>query len=250
MSLFLVLFGLIVIPSNAQNPEDVDRVPKEDEYDNVTGHWDNSQFLRTIYSLLTPDEVALMSPIISDFNATDIQNVSKWQKSQTEHEEAWDHIWSTARTTCDALDLSANECKRDCLYYNSILSWIPLITSNQTEEKAQLQKLIQWYSVSAGPISWFDAGNVDMCQFFEGTYCYTPALTYVTMQHACCIPGSCNGDDAYKVLYTNNWCFLQFKSLYESLGAYVPAVCEPPKRDMKVCGLWHMVYGKIWSPTL
>lgn len=217
--------------ATAQNPP-IDPNTVLDELSNM----DSSALLRTVFSFMTDDEFSLLDPITANLSASDIHDLSKWESS--EGHAVWDVIYSAAEATCSELQLSSEDCKSDCLYYNSIPNWIPLILSNDTEDKAELLKMVEWYSVSAGPISWYDVGNVDMCQFFEGTYCYTPALSAKgTMQHSCCVPGTCTGEDALKMVYTNNWCYKSFATLTQSaFQAAVPAICDPVKADMQVIG--------------
>merc|ERR1719242_2764285 len=52
------------------------------------------------------------------------------------------------------------------------------------------------------------------------------------MQHACCVPGSCSGDDAVKVMSGNGWCFEEYANLAAASKAEVLSICEPMERDM------------------
>ena len=102
---------------------------------------------------------------------------------------------------------------------------------------------MKWYAVSGTPISWYDVGNAAMCRYFEGTYCYTPAHSRgATIQHGCCVPGSCTGSDAVKVVQSNDYCFKKY-AMYASVlhGGSMDAVCEPMERELGKTGAWSTI---------
>ena len=226
MSSFLFLAASLVTTGRGQNPTfDPDEI-----LEGLT-ETDPSSLLRTIFSFMSDDEFALLDPITSSLSGSDMHDPSKWEDlvDDSTLDAAWDAVHEAAETTCKQLDLSSPSCYADCINYNSIPTWLELMASNNTADKQQLFKMVKLYSVSAGPISWYDVGNVDQCEFFEGTYCYTPAYSGYgeSMQHACCVPGTCTGWDATKVVSTNNWCYKTYHDLFAKVGATVFPVCVP-----------------------
>ena len=234
MSSFSICTVLWSVMVNGQNPQ-LDPNIVMDQITNI----DSSTLLRTIFSFMSDDEFALLEPITSNLSGADMHDLSKWQEAA--NHSAWDSVYSAAEELCTELHLESTDCKADCLNYNSIPSWIGLLAANNSESMQQLLKMVKLYSVSAGPISWMDVGNVDQCEYFEGTYCYTPAYySYINaMQHACCIPGSCTGMDAFKVVSANNWCYKTYHdALSEIPNVNVFPVCEQLERDMEATSGW------------
>ena len=84
-----------------------------------------------------------------------------------------------------------------------------------------------------------------MCKYYGNTYCYTPInlIDGTTMiQHGCCIPGSCKGQDAIKVLENNIFCFQSFKTAWFNQSLYpdlldqieIATVCQEIPRTYNV----------------
>jgi len=233
MSSVLVASAILLTSCRGQNPTlDPDDVLDELADVNPTA------LMRSIFSFMSDDEFALLEPITSELSALDMHDSSAW--GEYVNHSVWDAVYGAAEELCTELALSSESCYNDCINYNSIPSWIPLLTSNDTEELQQLFKMVKLYSVSAGPISWNDVGNVDMCEFFEGTYCYTPGYGggIEVMQHACCVPGTCTGLDAIKVVSTNEWCYKSYHDLFAAASVTVFPVCEQMERDMESTSGW------------
>eukprot|EP01083_Nonionella_stella_P062980 163718_1 len=116
-------------------------------------------------------------------------------------------------------------------------------------DPTKIKKVLQWYAMGGGPISYYDAGNPDMCHYSNGTYCYTPIVgnaqasmmgQSVLIQHGCCVPGSCVGDDAIKVVQKNMYCYQGFnltynKYMYKGMG-HIENTCAPLPRNWKSFG--------------
>ena len=116
------------------------------------------------------------------------------------------------------------------------------VSTNLMDRLRSIQSM-KWYAVSGTPISWYDVGNAAMCRYFEGTYCYTPAHSRgATIQHGCCVPGSCTGSDAVKVVQSNDYCFKKY-AMYASVlhGGSMDAVCEPMERELGKTGAWSTI---------
>eukprot|EP01083_Nonionella_stella_P053191 140792_1 len=141
---------------------------------------------------------------------------------------------------CSALQLESHQCYKDCLYYASPLT---LLQNNDTS--GALTKILSWYQMGGGPVGWYDTGNPDMCRYMDGTYCYTPmkqaggGLFNLNLQeHGCCVPGSCTGEDAVKVLMTNQYCYQGYNLTYSTLfgNVLIANVCKPLDRDFSSPG--------------
>ncbi len=156
-------------------------------------HPSNPQHVfRTVFSYLSSDELNALDILTPDSisGMKEMVDPNQWEKAINDTAN-WQDLWTTykARTAqqCKSLHLNSTNCFNDCIYYNAVLNWIPLILSNDTSAKSQLQRMITFYSMSSGPFSYQDVGNPDMCLFVNGTYCYTPALVggETLTQHAC-----------------------------------------------------------------
>eukprot|EP01084_Bolivina_argentea_P262731 444424_1 len=150
-------------------------------------------------------------------------------------------MYTAAYQDCSSLDLSSEQCFQDCIYYNHPITLFQMNTSSPIF-KYKLMQVLELYSVSGSPLGWYDIGNPDQCNYFNGQYCFTPLVPKdteypsITIPHGCCIPYSCQGKDAIKVVKNNNWCFKGFNMSYTQMfGAMgsneVIAVCEVPERD-------------------
>eukprot|EP01084_Bolivina_argentea_P295389 508525_1 len=162
---------------------------------------------------------------------------------------------------CDNLHLESDECYDDCMPYlfpMVLLSDIYDIndTNDMThylteDSHSKLKSIFSWYEFSGGPIGHFSVGNPSMCQYFDGTYCSTPLKTYFEHQdttvigHGCCIPGTCTGNDAIKILKSNEWCYKSYIRKYDKLMNFTNnkdmslyEICEPLERDLSNIGLW------------
>eukprot|EP01083_Nonionella_stella_P162183 532198_1 len=145
---------------------------------------------------------------------------------------------------CKSLNLSSTACYNDCVYYLD-----PLTLLTNMSDPTKIKKVLQWYAMGGGPISYYDAGNPDMCHYSNGTYCYTPIVgnaqasmmgQSVLIQHGCCVPGSCVGDDAIKVVQKNMYCYQGFnltynKYMYKGMG-HIENTCAPLPRNWKSFG--------------
>jgi len=167
------------------------------------------------------------------------------------------YVSPEAKRECSALHLSSSECYQDCVLYNHPITVFEDPTS--ATFKLDLAKVFAWYSMSASPLGWYDVGNPDQCSYFGGQYCYTPLTNeydlsqhiypQVYMPHGCCVPASCVGDDAVKVVSNNAWCFKAFDAAYSSVlsmlsieGVQITAVCEIPARETNSFGFVMVVF--------
>eukprot|EP01084_Bolivina_argentea_P093572 168277_1 len=200
-----------------------------------------------VYSLLVPNiasfkinKLPLIEQVLSHISrdeltevcTDDIYNVTKWKTDYIDILHAHHAIVSEE---CTEMDLS-QDCFDDCIYYNDPASWILLIIENTTESLNRLNRMITFYTMSAGgEYNYHDVGNPDMCIVGEGTYCSTPAVfqNNVFMQHGCCVPGSCVGHEAVQVLQSNVYCYESYANQY--LG-FVQQICEPIARDFNSVG--------------
>lgn len=146
----------------------------------------------------------------------------------------------SASANCSTLNLESPACYHDCQYYNNVSTLLVLANSTTPEDRKLLKFMMDLYSVSAGHISYFDVGNVAQCEFVGGNYCFLPGFSGNMMltQHACCIPGSCTGTDAYKVLSANNWCYKTYHDLMALAHNKVIPICEPMEREMDRAAPW------------
>ena len=228
----------------------------------VPKHDNTASILRQILSYLTEDDLALLDDSTGSecMNLANMYDVETW-RDLYENNASFQKMLKTqqaiVREECNEMNL-AEQCFEDCLLYNNVLSWIGLaIEGNSTE----VMQMIQLYSVSAGPFAYNDAGNPDMCAFHHGTYCFTPALSeaYPIQQHACvvqiclfshndtytikgCLPGSCVGEDANRVLHSNTWCYELYDAIYGNMSipdvgtVEVLNICEPMPRELDKAG--------------
>eukprot|EP01084_Bolivina_argentea_P180797 312345_1 len=142
---------------------------------------------------------------------------------------------------CTALELESDACFEDCISYVSPLT---LLTNTTTPE--QITKILNWYQMGGGPIGWYETGDPDMCSYTEGTYCFTPIQAqqggfFISLQeHGCCVPGTCVGEDAVKVLQQNLWCYQGYNLTYAQymFQGFFPITnrCEPIPRDFTSAG--------------
>ena len=141
---------------------------------------------------------------------------------------------------CDTLDLDSKECYQECIYYKSPLSMIPGLLSNNSNNIPVL-RILNYYLMSGSPLNfYYSAGNPDLCEYNYGTYCYVPAKLYgfyTIAQRGCCVPGTCKGKDAIKVLNTDILCYQSFKLIYKDAAQ---PVCEIPERKYSF-GFWMVV---------
>jgi peptidoglycan/LPS O-acetylase OafA/YrhL len=173
------------------------------------------------------------------FSAVFSEDASQWQSGFVLG-SVQDQQMQDVRSECLAMNLSSSECFHDCLYYNAPFSWIPLLLDqNDTNPNTSgvVQRMMNLYALSGGPFSYYDVGNPDMCLYSQGTYCYTPTLggDFILMQHGCCLPGSCVGSDAVKVMQGNWWCYQNYHSIYSQMGD-IPNICEPKPRELNQFG--------------
>ncbi len=96
-------------------------------------------------------------------------------------------LLNDSKTECGSLNLSSHKCYQDCIYY---LHPLTLITN--MSDTARIDQMLYWYSCGGSPVGYYEIGNPDMCQYFNGTYCYTPLNapnSTLLMTHGCCVPG-------------------------------------------------------------
>ena len=95
-------------------------------------------------------------------------------------------------TNCSKLNLTSKSCERDCSIYSNLYSLMNLLNES---EYTQFVDYFSYYLTSASALSLNDFGNYEMCLYYYGTYCYTPAAYEgsVIFKHGCCIPGNCTG---------------------------------------------------------
>eukprot|EP01084_Bolivina_argentea_P295390 508530_1 len=168
---------------------------------------------------------------------------------------------------CDNLHLESDECYDDCMpYLFPMVLFSDIYDINDTNDMAhyltedshsKLKSIFSWYEFSGGPIGHFSVGNPSMCQYFDGTYCSTPLKIHghgqyeyhdlTLIAHGCCIPGTCSGNDAIKILKSNDWCYKSYITKYDKLFNFtsnndisVYEICEPLERDLSYTniGLW------------
>ena len=204
---------------------------------------DSSSLLRAVFSFMSDDELESLYPITSRLPVSEMHNVSHWKTftNNSIYEAVWTAISVLSEDFCSALDLSSSSCYSDCVDYNSLPSLLSLVIFGNDTDRLRSVSMLKWYAVSGTPISWYDVGNEDMCQYFEGTYCYTPSWSPlgVRVPHGCCVPGSCTGSDAVKMVRSNDWCFKIYEMEVSTLGAgSVNVVCDPIERDMAATNGW------------
>ena len=95
-------------------------------------------------------------------------------------------------TDCADLDLESPACEADCNIYLNLDVLIGLIVD---EEYTTLLPYVEWAIMSGKTIGYQYGGNIDMCEYLYGTYCYVPAYfdIYVVSEQGCCVPGNCTG---------------------------------------------------------
>eukprot|EP01083_Nonionella_stella_P275001 933906_1 len=152
-------------------------------------------------------------------------------------------VYTQAHDECRDLDLSSAQCFDDCIPYNHPITLFRNISSPSFY--SSLTYVLELYSASASPIGWYDVGNPDQCGYLSGKYCYTPFISHQmsrSMPHGCCVPSSCTGTDAVKVVTHNAWCFKAFNASYShvlkelQIHARIMTVCEIPPRNMTSFG--------------
>ena len=136
----------------------------------------------------------------------------------------YDATFNESAAKCDELKLSSTDCYDDCIYYNSIPNIRSLQNSNDPEDQKQFEYFLTLYAMGANPVGFRDVGSPDMCTFYGGNYINLPTLSKpiesqktARLNHACCLPGSCVGSDAKKVLEHNPFCYLQYKEAWPTL---------------------------------
>eukprot|EP01084_Bolivina_argentea_P040555 74935_1 len=125
---------------------------------------------------------------------------------------------------CSSLDISNYQCQIECLYYNNINLYYNFISSdynltelvnlfeaetNITVNETLLKLTLRWFTLSSFPYQYYGSSNPEICQYSLGTYCNigTRNNQRNTIRHGCCLPNSCTGDDAVKVLESNMPCY-------------------------------------------
>ena len=174
----------------------------------------------------------------------------------------YDATFNESAAKCDELNLSSTACKDDCIYYNSISNIRSLQNSNDPAKQEQYEYYLTLYAMGANPVGHRDVGSPDMCTFYGGNYCNLPTLLKPAVKqdaaiinHACCLPGSCTGEDAHKVLINNQFCYQQYVEVWpvilkqEEEGMHgskqtdindyvIEEICEPLPRELDKAGPW------------
>jgi len=227
-TVFTLFCSILLTALSAQDAHDVHLM------DATPGTQSSRQLLHQLLSYLSDEDIVKLenasesiSSIGDLYNPDSYINNSDWQ-------QVFDEFASNTSDACAQLNLESEACYNDCVYYNSILSWIPLVTApaNDTAAKAELTRMLALYAMSGKFLSYQDVGNPDMCEFSGGNYCYLPGTQFGFNSHACCIPDTCQGEDAHKVLSNNEWCYKSYVSTYDNPPLHVEQVCEPLPREL------------------
>eukprot|EP00484_Ammonia_sp_Unknown_P015285 CAMPEP_0197056430 /NCGR_PEP_ID=MMETSP1384-20130603/84570_1 /TAXON_ID=29189 /ORGANISM="Ammonia sp." /LENGTH=789 /DNA_ID=CAMNT_0042490423 /DNA_START=233 /DNA_END=2602 /DNA_ORIENTATION=- len=153
---------------------------------------------------------------------------------------------------CGNLELQSEQCYNDCIHYVSPLALLVNDEFFSDDDGHHLAKVMSWYQMGGGALAWHDVGNPDMCQFKSGTYCSTPMFDerwQKLQEHGCCVPGSCQGEDAVKVLHENAYCYQSYATNYRRIFRdmkfrgkfHVTDICEPLQRDLSSPGFWIVI---------
>ena len=184
---------------------------------------------------MAPAASILAMPNINDNSINELMTIYNITAEQARSEEI-----------CDELDLSSLECYQECIYYTSPLLIIPQLLQGSNDTNAL--RIFNYYRMSGGPIAYDSVGNPDMCIYNYGTYCYLPASidgVFTLAERGCCVPGTCKGEDAEKIVQADGWCYGSFALLWGNIE--IPGVnvgietrCEIPPRKYSF-GFWMVV---------
>ena len=174
----------------------------------------------------------LAQPNINDDSINELISIYNINEEQARSEEV-----------CDELNLSSLECYQECVYYTSPLLIIPQLLEGSNDTNAL--RIFNYYRMSGGPISYDSVGNPDMCLYNYGTYCYIPASfsgVLTLAERGCCVPGTCKGEDAVKIVQADNWCYGSFALLWSNIDPSIGVEerCEIPPRKYSF-GFWMVV---------
>jgi len=211
-------------------------VPQNEDSNQYTAYQEYEVIQEIVrYTQDTSNLVIRPSMTLQEFAAVNEQQI---QDEQLQNEQI-----------CGGLDLESEQCYYDCIYYVSPLS----LLANDTED-GEFIKVLSWYQMGGGALGWFDIGNPDMCSYSDGTYCFTPISLPAQgspmgamniQEHGCCVPGSCQGEDAVKVLQQNTYCYQSYVTIYRDTmfgGMFnVTDICEPLERDFDSAGFWIVI---------
>ena len=107
--------------------------------------------------------------LIAGASAASASSIDR-DKIMKELQTASEYMYIKATSDCRSLDLSSEQCVKDCIRYNHPIT----LFSNITANKASLMQVLTWYAASGSGIGWYDVGNPDQCEYSKGTYCFTP----------------------------------------------------------------------------
>eukprot|EP01083_Nonionella_stella_P237265 832495_1 len=179
----------------------------------------------------------------SNMNPSSYSSLSEFTDLNT---DAINEIVIQNEQICSSLELESEACYTDCIYY---VSPITILLDNTTTD--EFSKVLSWYQMGGDPVSWYATGNIDMCNYMDGTYCYTPIaiqqgpFVMNLQEHGCCVPGTCVGEDAIKVLHQNAYCYQGYNFTYNTLmfgGMFeIENICEPLERDLGSAGFCMVV---------
>eukprot|EP01084_Bolivina_argentea_P262730 444423_1 len=192
------------------------------------------QFLQYAKTDLSPNITSKISPELTTYLSNPSTSTFN-TLLQNEFQEIAQAIYDNGVRECQQLDLESGECTYDCITYNHPLS----IFADNTTVGIKMIQVIEWYGVSGSPLGWYDVGNPDQCVLFNGKYCYTPLWTGDTLlPHGCCVPATCQGTDAIKIVSSNNYCFKAYKTAYSQFfpQSTMLAQCDTPERDTTSAG--------------
>eukprot|EP01083_Nonionella_stella_P147985 467760_1 len=245
-SWILILYSLVSF-SHGLFPNEILNLERSglSRYDPFQNEDDNTVLLlQQIFSYLTDAELALLhnstaSECINIGNMYDIDQWSDQYDNNPSFRDLLQRKRDEVQLDCQQMNLT-HDCYHDCLYYNNVFEWIEVLFDHNATQSAEVKRMMTFYSMSAGPMSYYNSGNPAMCEFDRGTYCYTPAMTtqYPITEHACCLPGTCTGQDAINVLNSNEWCYKTYHSIYNNLSipglgtVEVLNICEPMPREL------------------
>ena len=193
---------------------------------------------------------ALIEPISDRLSAESLSNPSNPQTFL-------DALYNESAAKCDTLNLSSAECLSDCIYYNSIPNILSLQNSNDPDDQKQFEYFLTLYAMGANPVGYRDVGSPDMCTFYGGNYCNLPTVEIQSgegeetdaaiLNHACCLPGSCTGEDAHNLLVNNQFCYQNYMEawpvLLKKVGGHpakdfvIEEICEPMERELDKAGI-------------
>eukprot|EP01083_Nonionella_stella_P148439 469826_1 len=208
---------------------------------------ENGEFSQNSHHLNNAQETTLLQDIIRYSHHqpslqscnTDVSSYASLSEFTSRNSDAINGIIIQNEQVCGGLQLNSHQCYKDCIYYASPLTLL------QNDTDGELSKVLSWYQMGGGPVGWYDTGNPDMCKYMDGTYCWTPIRTSNGMfdvnlqEHGCCVPGSCIGEDAVKVLMLNQYCYQGYNMTYNMMlfgNIGITNVCEPLDRDLSSPG--------------